>query len=83
MRVEYTNDLVVEDAVISIWEDLNSERPGMLRAYWTDGPNGTNGSTVIGYCSPGGSHKTIGGVVSEVRRLGYTEPIYRNGRKVA
>lgn len=70
-------------AVIQVWDDLHNARDGYFRAYWTNGPEATTGCTVIGYCSPGGSHRTIRAVVAEVRRLGYTDPIYRNGRRIA
>ena len=82
-RIEYTNGLVVDPAVIQVWNDLHAERSGYFRAFWTDGPDVTSGSTVIGYCSAGGSHRTITAVVAEVRRMGYTDPIYRNGKLIA
>ena len=70
-------------SVIQVWEDMHNALPGYFRAYWTNGPDATTGCTVIGYCSPGGSHRTIRAVVAEVRRLGYTDPVYRNGRRIA
>ena len=82
-RVSYTNGKVVDPAVIDIWEDLGSERPGMFRAFWVDGPNATSGSPVVGYCSPGGSHRTIREVIAECRKLGHTDPIYRKGKLIS
>ncbi len=80
-RIAYTDGSVLENAVIQIWDDISSERAGMLyRAFWCDGPDATTGSPVVGYCSPGGSHRTIEECVRECRKLGYSDPIYRNGR---
>ncbi len=67
------------ECVIEIWDDMHNERPGFYRAFWV-APGATTGSPVIGYCSPGGSHRTIRATLAEVRRLGYTDPAFRNGR---
>lgn len=83
MKCQYTSGLVIDQAVAVIWEDRANEESGYFRAFWSDSPDGTTGSTVIGYCSPGGSHKTIKEVVAEFKSLYPNEPIYRNGRKVA
>lgn len=80
--ITYTNGLTLE-CIIQVWHDLNTERSGMYRAFWCASPEAESGSPVIGYCSPGGSHRTVKAVVAEVRRLGYTDPIYRNGRRIA
>lgn len=69
-------------SVIVVWEDLHEERAGFYRAFWSDSPDGTLGSPVIGYCSPGGSYRTIKEVAREVRRYYPGEPVYRNGREV-
>ena len=69
----------VNPAVIVIWEDLHNERSGYFRAFWSDSPDGTTGSPVIGLSTGGGSHRTIRAVVEEARRLHPGEPIYRNG----
>jgi len=68
--------------VIAIWEDLNNERPGYFRAFWVDSPDSTIGCPVIGYWSPGGSHRTIKETAIEARRYYHDAEIYRNGRKV-
>jgi hypothetical protein len=69
-------------SVIVIWDDLHNERGGHYRAFWAAGPESTTGSPIIGYCSPGGSHRTLGAVSAEARRLYPDVPIYRNGRLV-
>jgi hypothetical protein len=69
-------------SVIQVWDDLNVQMPGYFRAYWCKDPTDNIGSPVVGYCSPGGSHKTIKAVVAEVRRLGHNDPIYRNGKLI-
>lgn len=81
-KIEYSNGHVVPKAVPVVWEDNHNERPGFFRAYWADSPNGTTGSPVIGYCSPGGSHRTIKAVAAEVRRYYPGETVYRNGKPV-
>lgn len=80
--INYSDGSIVRNAVIVVWDDLHTERSGYFRAFWSDSPNGTTGSPVIGYCSSGGSHRTIRAVVAEVRRLYPNEPVYRNGRIV-
>jgi uncharacterized protein YcsI (UPF0317 family) len=68
--------------VVQIWEDLHSERAGYFRAFQCESVDSTCGCPVIGYCSPGGSHKTIRAVVAEVRQHYPNERCYRNGREV-
>lgn len=80
--VNYSDGSKVTGAVPVVWEDHHNERPGFFRAFWADGPNGTSGCPVIGYCSPGGSHRGIKDVAREVRRLYPGEVVYRNGRPV-
>jgi hypothetical protein len=69
-------------SVIVVWDDLHNERAGFFRAFWSDSPNGTSGSPVIGYCSAGGSHRTIKAVAREALRYHPGETIYRNGKPV-
>ncbi len=66
--------------VIQIWDDLHNERPGFYRAFWCHDSEDSTGSPVVGYCSPGGTHRTIRAAIAECRYLGYTDPVYRNGR---
>lgn len=83
MDITYT-DGSTRPSVIAIHEDLHNERSGYFRAYWSDKPDGTgNGCTVIGYCSPGGSHRTIKATIAEVKRLYPHEPVFRNGKRIA
>ena len=82
MDISYSSGKVVKDAVIQIWEDHHVERSGFFRAFWCAGPDATSGSPIIGYCSPGGSHRTIRACAAEARRLYPGERIYRNGREV-
>lgn len=76
---------------IVIWEDLHNERAGYFRAFAINDlsaylahivGDGSNYAAppVIGYCSSGGSHRTIRATVRELRRLGHREDVYRNGR---
>lgn len=72
----------MHDRICVVWEDLHNERAGYFRAFWTDTVDGTVGSPVIGYCSPGGSHRTIKAVAADVRRYYPEQAIYRNGKVV-
>ncbi len=80
--IHYSDGSKVDSPVIVIWDDLHNERSGYVRAFWASNPEGTSGSPVIGYCSPGGSHRTIKACAAEVRRMYPGESIYRNGREV-
>lgn len=77
--INYSDGRAVPSVVV-VWEDWNSERSGYFRAYWCSAPDGTSGSPVIGYCSAGGSHRTIKAVAAEVRRLYPGERVYRAPR---
>ena len=80
--ISYSNGKVVLAPVVQVWDDLHQERAGYFRAFWCASPESDSGSPVIGYCSPGGSHRTIRATVREVRRMYPDAPIYRNGRPV-
>lgn len=80
--ISYSDGRTIATAVIVVWDDLHNERAGYFRAFWAESPDATSGSPVIGYCLPGGSHRTIRAVVTEVKRLYPGEPVYRNGREV-
>jgi hypothetical protein len=79
--IRYTDGRVVP-SVIVVWDDLNAGRRGYFRAFWAAHPFATTGSPVIGYCSPGGSHRTIRAVAREALRYYPDETVYRNGRPV-
>ena len=81
MKVSYSDGRTVPNAIAVVWDDLHTERSGYFRAFWADGPDGSSRSPVIGYYSPGGSHRTIRAVVREFRKLYPNELIYRNGRQ--
>ena len=53
--ISYSDGSTVKNAVVVVWEDLHEERAGFYRAFWADGPEGTCGSPVLGYCQAGGS----------------------------
>lgn len=80
--ISYSNGSIVKNAVIVIWDDLHAEGSGFFRAFWTDSPDGSIGSPVIGYCSPGGSHKTCRDAAREALRFYPGETIYRNGKPI-
>lgn len=78
--ISYSSGLKVQEAIIQIWGDMHSECAGRYRAFWCSSPGDDCGSPVIGYCSSGGSHRTIIATALEVRRMYPHDPIYRNGR---
>lgn len=79
--ISYSDGRTVPSRIV-IWEDHHTEARGnWYRAFWAD-VNETAGSPVIGYCSPGGSHRTIKAAAREAVRLHPGETIYRNGREV-
>lgn len=80
--ISYSDGSTIKGAVIVIWDDLHNERSGYYRAFWCDSPDGSIGSPVIGYCSPGGSQRTIKATAREVLRLYPGETVYRNGKEV-
>jgi hypothetical protein len=81
--INYSDGSTVKQAVVVIWEDNHTEARGnWYRAFWANGPDGTTGSPVIGFCSAGGSHRRIWQVKAEVQRFYPHEPCYRNGRLV-
>jgi len=80
--VHSTDGPVIQDCVVQIWDDLHNERSGYFRAFWCASPEATNGSPVIGYCSPGGTHRTIRAVAREVWHHYPGADIFRNGRRI-
>lgn len=80
--ISYSDGSTVRNAVVVVWDDLHNERAGYFRAFWAATPDASTGSPVIGYCSPGGSHRTIRAVAREVQKYHPGETVYRNGRPV-
>jgi hypothetical protein len=80
--IHYTNGTTVENPVVQIWYDMSAERPGFYRAYWCASPDAESGSPVVGYCSPGGSYRTIRATVADVLRRYPDAQCYRNGRRI-
>lgn len=57
---------------LEVWDDLNSEKPGRYRLFWV-APGKTTGVPAVGYCSPGGSYRTIREAIADgERRFGET-----------
>ena len=83
MDISYTDGRTVLNAVVQIWDDYSVERAGFYRAFWCDSADSSTGSPVIGYCSPGGTHRTIKAAVAHVLRRYPGTECYRNGRKLA
>jgi hypothetical protein len=81
-QIEYSNGTIVHSPVIQIWDDWSTQRTGYYRAFWCASPDISLGSPVIGYCSSGGSHRTIKATAAEVRRMYPTAKVYRNGRQI-
>lgn len=82
MDIKYSDGTTVSDAIIQVWDDLHEELPGFYRAFWCDGPDATIGSPIVGYCSPGGSFRTIRETALDAARRHPGIPIYRNGQMV-
>lgn len=70
------------DPVIQILEDLHNERAGYYRAFWSDTPDSDIVVTVLGYASPGGTHRTIKATALEAWRYYPLARIYRNGKEI-
>ena len=56
--------------IIVIRPDLHNEQAGFFRAYQTASLDAPTCCTVIGYCSAGGSQRTMAACIRELRRLG-------------
>lgn len=82
IEIYYSDGRVVRDAVVQIWEDLHNERGGYVRAFWCATSEADSGSPVIGYCSPGGSHRSIIACAMEVWRNHPRAQIFRNGKQI-
>lgn len=72
--------------IIEIAPDLHEERPGFYRAFTTESLDAPTRCPVIGYCSAGGTHRTMTRCVAELRRLRLHTgaPVYSHtGRRLA
>ena len=80
--IHYSDGSTVHNPVVQIWDDLHTERSGYFRAFWCESSEVTSGSPVVGYCSPGGSYRTIRATAADVWRRHPDARIYRNGREL-
>jgi hypothetical protein len=72
MQTIHLSDGTQYEARLEIWDDLHSERAGMYRLFWVV-PGESTGTPAVGYCSPGGSYRTIREAIADgVRRFGET-----------
>lgn len=55
-------------ARLEVWDDLHNEKPGWYRLFWAR-PGESTGTPAIGYCSPGGSYRTIREAIADGERL--------------
>jgi hypothetical protein len=56
--------------IVVIRDDLHNERAGFYRAFTTDSLEDRYCCPCIGYCSSGGTHRTMAACVRELQRLG-------------
>lgn len=66
MKIKLSNNISYE-ARLEVWDDLHNERPGYYRLFWAD-PGESCGTPAVGYCSPGGSYRTIKEAVADGER---------------
>jgi hypothetical protein len=82
-EIRYSDGRVIKNPVIQIWEDNHTEARGnWYRAFWCENAEATSGSPVIGYCSAGGSQRTIRAAAREALRYHPGTPVFRNGKPV-
>ncbi len=62
---------------IVIMEDWHSERPVAFRAFTATHPDADTVCTLVGYCAPGGSFRTIGEAARDARKRDKESPIFR------
>ena len=59
-------------AQLQVWDDLHNTRPGYYRLFWAN-PGESTGVPAVGYCSPGGTYRTIKEAIADgIRRFGET-----------
>jgi hypothetical protein len=81
-QISYSDGSVVHSPVVQIWDDHSVEKAGFFRAFWCASPDADSGSPVIGYCSPGGTQRTIKAAAWEVWERYPDTAIYRDGRQL-
>ncbi len=64
--ISYSNG-ETKECRLEVWEDNHCEKAGFYRLFWTS--DGRTGSPAIGYCSPGGSYRTIKAAIADGVRL--------------
>lgn len=69
--IHLSNGAVKRACRLEVWDDLSA--PGRAyRLFWVV-PGETTGTPAIGYCSPGGSYRTIRAAIADgVRRFNET-----------
>lgn len=84
-EINYSDGSKVLNPVVQIWDDLHTEARGnWYRAFWcaSSSTSVASGSPVIGYCSPGGSQRTIRACAAEVWRLYPDARVFRYGKEI-
>lgn len=72
MNISLSNGETKVGACLEVWDDLHEERAGFYRLFWVV-PGETTGCPAIGYCSPGGSYRTIRAAIADgMHRFGET-----------
>lgn len=72
MNIQTTANPVPRVARLEFWPDLHNECAGWWRLFWAV-PGESTMCPAIGYCSPGGTYRTIREAVADgVRRFGET-----------
>jgi hypothetical protein len=54
-------------ARLEVWDDLHNECAGYYRLFWAR-PGDSTGTPAIGYCSPGGTYRTIKDAIADGMR---------------
>ena len=72
MQIDLSNGKTYT-ARLEVWDDMNFHGKGpAYRLFWAS-PDGRTGTPAIGYCSPGGTYRTIKAAIADgLRRFGET-----------
>ena len=72
MQTIHLSNGTQHEARLEVWNDLHAERAGMYRLFWVN-PGESTGTPAVGYCSPGGSYRTVREAIADgERRFGET-----------